>query len=65
MKWEYKTYESSYPDPEFELNELSEKGWELVSTTFSHSDRFVRYFFYFKRPIKKDILQCKTNLTFI
>ena len=51
MKWEYKTYESSYPDPEFKLNELGREGWELVSAIPSHSERLASYFFYFKRPI--------------
>lgn len=55
MKWEYKTYESSYPEPEFKLNELGREGWELVSVIISQSERLDSYFFYFKRPIKKDI----------
>lgn len=55
MKWEYTTYESSYPEPGYKLNELGKEGWELVSVTPSHSERLVSYFFYFKRPIKKNI----------
>ena len=51
MKWEYKTYECSYPGPEFKLNELGRTGWELVSELPSHSERLASYFFYFKRPI--------------
>ena len=54
MKWEYKTYESSYPEPEFKLKEFGREGWELVSVIPSHSERLASYFFYFKRPIKKD-----------
>lgn len=58
-KWEYITIRkkmvegilSKLISPEQELNELGEKGWELVSTV--HIPKTEEYVFIFKREAKK------------